>query len=82
MSDRLNPAALRRIQLQVRPVLRQTRSVHQAGQSARSSDAGDYWPIQGEPWPGARAGVRAPWPGETGLSLDEVRLGLALGVLQ
>ena len=48
---------------------------------AGGRDAGGYRPVPGEPWPGARAGVRAPWPGETPLSYAEVEHGLREGVL-
>ena len=50
-------------------------------QAPRGRDAGCYRAVPGEPWPGARAGVRCPWPGETPLSWPEVLHGLKEGVL-
>lgn len=64
-----------------------SRLLHPAGaerapeQTACGRDAGGYRPVPGEPWPGARAGVRCPWPGETPLSYAEVEHGLREGVL-
>lgn len=51
-------------------------------QAPRRRDARGNPAVSWEPWPGARAGVRKPDPGETPLSLDEVRIARKLKLLE
>ena len=50
-------------------------------QVARRSDAGNDCAIQGSTWPGEHFGVRAPFPGETPISWEEVHHAVSQGVL-
>lgn len=55
-------------------------AVHASEQTARCCDVGGHRTIPCEPWPGASAGVRCPFPGETPLSAAEVGHGLKEGL--
>lgn len=50
-------------------------------QAACSGDAGVYRALPGGRWAGASHGVRAPGPGETPLSYEEVAFGVQKGIL-
>lgn len=81
MPDRLDPAALRRLQLRMCPVLRPAGRYHAARQGQGSSDAGGDSPIQAEP-----AQVRHRWFAErrhlgTCLSQSELEHGVKVGII-
>lgn len=68
----------------MRGVLCRAGAVNEARQASGVGDVGGHRAAAGEPWPGASVGVRAPFPGETPLSIDEVGVFLrcACGVGQ
>lgn len=82
LSNRINKPTVGRVQLSMHPMLFPPAVDHASQQNPRSGDAGGDLSLPREPWPGARSGVRAPRFGETPLSAEEVKLGLALGVFQ
>jgi len=80
LPERLNPAALGRLQLRLRPMLRQARYIGQTKQTPTGGDAVSNNPLRFSAWPGSDFGVRAPYPSETPLSWDEVQHGRVLGL--
>jgi hypothetical protein len=65
--------------VQMRGVLLQAGTEHQARQAPCCGDAGGNRPIPTEPWPGAHLGVRAPGIDETPLSIDECWIAVREG---
>ena len=61
--------------------------LHQAGdfgtpeQTAGGHHAGGDCEVQGGTWPGQHFGVRAPFPGETPISWEEVHHAVRQGIL-
>jgi hypothetical protein len=68
-----NISTNRRIQHEVRGVLRASCDVGAAFESFGTSDDGCYKKSKDEPWPGCSIGVRAPELWETKLSDAEVK---------
>lgn len=62
-------------------VLHAAGPVHTSQSPARGGNAGVCGAPSGQGWPGARRGVRAPGPGETPLSHEEVAFGFQKGIL-
>lgn len=57
--------------VQMRGVLLQAGTQHQARQEASSGNAGGHQALSRQPWPGAHLGIRSPGIDETPLSIDE-----------
>ncbi|MGH6625160.1 MAG: hypothetical protein ACRECD_01210 [Burkholderiaceae bacterium] len=79
--DRLNPAALGRLRLQLRGLLRPARAVGRARQGAGQGAAGGDCPLPGIATDQGGARLRQPDQGETGLSVDEIMHGVRIGVI-
>lgn len=81
MPDRLNPSALRRLQLRLRPVLRQAGRQRQARQGQSSGHVGGDSPIQAEPPPSRDSWFAQRTHLGTPLSEAELEHGVAVGVI-
>ncbi len=80
--DILNPTTLRKLQLQMRGVLRPTGSKRPTHAQTAGSPAGRYWPVSDSAKPGRyfeNRPYRQPGYGETGLSAAEVHHGMEIG---
>lgn len=81
MPDRISPAALRRLQLRMRPVLRTAGGQHAARQNQSSGHAVSNSPVQAEP-----AAIRDRWFADrahlgTPLSPSELQHGVREAIL-
>ena len=81
MPSRISPAALRRLQLRMRPMLRPAGGNHQARQGEGRRDAGGDSAVQDQP-----AQVRDRWFAErahlgTALSQSELEFGVRVGLI-
>jgi hypothetical protein len=65
--------------VQMRGVLLQAGTQHQARQETSCGNASGHRQISTEPWPGAHLGVRAPGIDETPLSIDECWIAVREG---
>jgi hypothetical protein len=66
--------------VQMRGVLLQAGTQHQARQAPGCIHAGSHRAISWQPWPGSHLGIRAPGIDETPLSLDECWIAVRNGL--
>jgi hypothetical protein len=82
LPDRISPAALGRLQLRMRGMLRQAGSQNAPEQRPSSNYVGGYRPIPWRAAPHRHPCLREAEIGETALSIEEIAYGRHTGEIQ